>query len=187
MEKLFRVNFVESERGWGQRYDTEHFSTVDEAVDVYHRVNDSLPDRGPNGSAPDYYFQAESVEGFDSHTMNWYTINPYIHRAEKEKVDLTKSENSNKVVEIKPQETDMNFPAFLDFLRKVAAENREIAAMGGEYHDNGAQALLDQIEIWTAGAEKRIPTQWKKHAQKFNRKNDPDYATFQKLKEKFGE
>lgn len=188
MDKLFRVNLVESERGWGQRYDIEYFSTVDEAVDAYHRVNDSLPDRDSNGSAPDYYFQAESVEGFGEQTRSWYSIDPYMHRAEKEKANLTKSGKSNKpVVETKPQETVMNFPAFLDFLRKVADEDREIAAMSGEHGARGAQTLLDQIEIWTAGSEKKIPSQWKRHAQKFNRENDPDYATFQKLKKKFGE
>ena len=55
IEKLYRVEIIESERGWGRRVDeVKFFDNFDEAqafVDKYNSTN-------PPGPAPDWYMQA---------------------------------------------------------------------------------------------------------------------------------
>lgn len=52
----YRINVVESERGWGQEYWTEDFDTLDEAEARIKFIN--LQNTSP--TAPDVYTQAQS-------------------------------------------------------------------------------------------------------------------------------
>jgi hypothetical protein len=54
----FRVAVVESERGWGQRWEYEYFNTIEHADDYVRNMNKD----NPPGPAPDWYMQAEEPE-----------------------------------------------------------------------------------------------------------------------------
>jgi len=51
----YRITFVESERGWGQKYWTEDYETYDEAKDRIKSVNEE----NVSNTAPDWYIQAK--------------------------------------------------------------------------------------------------------------------------------
>ena len=56
--KAFRVDIIESERGWGQKIDEiKYFDNEDEARDFVTQYNS----KNPPGPAPDWYMQAEFV------------------------------------------------------------------------------------------------------------------------------
>jgi hypothetical protein len=52
----YRINVVESERGWGQEYWTEDFDTLDEAESRIKFINL----QNISATAPDVYMQAQS-------------------------------------------------------------------------------------------------------------------------------
>lgn len=59
MAKLvYRVNCVESERGWGQNYFHRDFDTLEDAGKYFIETND----KNTSASAPDFYIQANSIE-----------------------------------------------------------------------------------------------------------------------------
>lgn len=62
-KRIFRVHYVESERGWGQNYYHKDFSTrrgAEAAVRRNHQFNER--DYARTGCVPDYYIRAESIE-----------------------------------------------------------------------------------------------------------------------------
>lgn len=57
MAVKFRVELMESERGWGQEYWHEDYDTYEEAQKRIHDVNS----KNVAGNAPDWYMRAESI------------------------------------------------------------------------------------------------------------------------------
>lgn len=55
MKYKFRVNIIESERGWGQTRDHVDFDTVEKAAEY----RDSINSRNKPGPVPDWYIVAE--------------------------------------------------------------------------------------------------------------------------------
>lgn len=56
--KAYRVDIIESERGWGQKIDeTKYFDNEQEARDFCDKFNS----KNPPGPAPDWYMQAEYI------------------------------------------------------------------------------------------------------------------------------
>lgn len=55
---VWRLTYMESERGWGQSYWTFDFDTEEEAIAAKRECNakNNLP------HAPDYYIQAQGIE-----------------------------------------------------------------------------------------------------------------------------
>lgn len=51
----FKVNLIESERGWGQSVDVVEFDTYEKAVAYIESVNS----KNTASSAPDWYMRAE--------------------------------------------------------------------------------------------------------------------------------
>lgn len=66
--KTWRVEFLESERGWGQKYETMLYETEAEARKAYEAC------RPDGGSAPDYYYISLYIENFDTDTMEWKRV-----------------------------------------------------------------------------------------------------------------
>jgi len=56
MTHKFQVTTIESERGWGQRYERELFDTFDEAKAYRDRINSF---NKPGEIAPDWYMIAD--------------------------------------------------------------------------------------------------------------------------------
>ena len=52
--------------------------------------------------------------------------------------------------------------------------------------DNGAGRLEDAIIAFCAGIGGYIPIQWELYWEEFNKKSDPEYLEYQRLKKKFG-
>ena len=52
----YRINVVESERGWGREYWTEDFDTLDEAEARIKHINL----QNISATAPDWYMQAQT-------------------------------------------------------------------------------------------------------------------------------
>jgi hypothetical protein len=80
----------------------------------------------------------------------------------------------------------MDIVKFLVFLAGKAEQIRLNAAYSGSYSDGGAGVLLDQIEFYIAGRDHTFPTKWNQYLKEYNRAHDPEYADYQRLKEKFG-
>lgn len=59
MAHKFQVTTVESERGWGRRYEDELFDTFEEAAAYRDRINSFNKPLGPGESVPDWYMYAE--------------------------------------------------------------------------------------------------------------------------------
>jgi len=68
MKKRYVIEFVESERGWGQDYWTEDFDSYEEAVKRYNECNA----RNTESVAPDYYIQANKM-------LDWHDGGKVIH------------------------------------------------------------------------------------------------------------
>lgn len=57
LPKVYRVDIIESERGWGSKIDeTKYFDNEQEARDFVKSYNDKY---NPPGSVPDWYMIAE--------------------------------------------------------------------------------------------------------------------------------
>jgi len=63
MGHKFKVTTVESERGWGRRYETELFDTFDEAKAYRDRINSFNKPLGKNDPVPEWYMYAEDEIG----------------------------------------------------------------------------------------------------------------------------
>lgn len=63
-----------------------------------------------------------------------------------------------------------------------AARDASNAAFGGEHHDNGARALVRRLNTFIYGWHREIPDDWKG-----SMREDPEWAEYQRLKEKFDE
>lgn len=59
MTHKFQVTTIESERGWGQRYERELFDTVEEAISYRDRINSFNKPLKAGEIAPDYYMAAD--------------------------------------------------------------------------------------------------------------------------------
>lgn len=68
--KNFRVDFVESERGWGQDYWESFYDTYEEAKNAFIETNS----RNTSTSAPDWYIMALGIFSFDEDNMKWKEI-----------------------------------------------------------------------------------------------------------------
>jgi hypothetical protein len=56
----WRVNIIESERGWGRKIDdVKHFGSEAEAVEFVRTYNAKNQPHDAAGRAPDWYMQAE--------------------------------------------------------------------------------------------------------------------------------
>lgn len=53
----YRVQLMESERGWGREYWSEDYDTLQEAKERIRSVNS----KNTSATAPDWYMQAEEV------------------------------------------------------------------------------------------------------------------------------
>jgi len=68
----FRIRMRESERGWGQSTDYQHFDTYAAAKKYF---DEDLAERKKATSTPDYYYICEGpIEKFDPITKNWKEI-----------------------------------------------------------------------------------------------------------------
>jgi hypothetical protein len=64
MTVKYRVQLMESERGWGREYWQETFDTYEEAKERIRKVNA----QNTSSVAPDWYMQAEdTVEAIEEH------------------------------------------------------------------------------------------------------------------------
>jgi hypothetical protein len=60
MTHKFRVTVVESERGWGRRYESVDFDSFSEAKVYRDHINSQNKPVGPGEFAPDWYMIAEN-------------------------------------------------------------------------------------------------------------------------------
>lgn len=59
--KKFRVEYMESERGWGQNYWSTDYDTYEEAKEMF----DSCNAQNTSLTAPDYYIMALEIKEVD--------------------------------------------------------------------------------------------------------------------------
>jgi len=75
---------------------------------------------------------------------------------------------------------------FNAYITKVAKGKRDDAGYSGAHHDGGAGALESAWESYVAGYHKQaFPVST--HHNDFEKKTDPEYIEFLRLKKKFGE
>lgn len=76
---------------------------------------------------------------------------------------------------------------FLQFLHKKAETLRDEAGHNGSYTDGGASALDNEITCYGAGKHAVLPVCWNRYWDEYEaRVSDAEYATYVRLKEKFG-
>lgn len=76
---------------------------------------------------------------------------------------------------------------FLDFLRETVEQKRLDAMLVSAMGDYSADRLEEQINVYEAAMRNTTPKCWDHYVKEFNRKADPEYQTYIRLKEKFGE
>jgi hypothetical protein len=80
-----------------------------------------------------------------------------------------------------------NIPDILKLILKDADHKREIAAHNGESHDGGSSTLIEAVEMYRCGLDGRFPSKWMKYKKQYEIECDPDYNTYLRLKQKFGD
>lgn len=88
---------------------------------------------------------------------------------------------------------DQTLHAFFQYLTNLA--NKKLADAGraclnareSGMSDGGAGALLDQINVYKAGMDRRIPKEWKRKYDKFTAIRDPEYTEYVRLTKKFAD
>lgn len=73
----------------------------------------------------------------------------------------------------------------LELKIRDAIQSRVNAAYGGEMHDGGYSRKLALIDGYVAGWRKIIPGWLEDHIKEHHRRTDPEFAEYQRLKEKF--
>lgn len=73
----------------------------------------------------------------------------------------------------------------IDLVLAAAHESSEAAGMNGSWSDGGASILKTQVEYYRYGMRGDIPPYWQKYADQAQAMSDPEYDTYQRLKEKF--
>lgn len=82
--------------------------------------------------------------------------------------------------------TEQELRAVAALVRRDGEKRRENAGHAGRMDDGGGGALIAQAEAFMAGLSRRLPSGWEKYARQVDREADPDYATYQHLRAKFG-
>jgi hypothetical protein len=72
-----------------------------------------------------------------------------------------------------------------DHILAVAARKRDNAGYSGSWGDGGASSLEAEVEVYRAGRAGTIPTRWREYEIEFKNQSDPDFETYQRLKQKF--
>ncbi len=73
-------------------------------------------------------------------------------------------------------------------MAKVLAEAhqaRENAGYSGSWGDGGAGVMEAQVQFYRYGRDGVIPPEWQKYAEEVRKEADPEYAQYQRLKNKF--
>lgn len=83
--------------------------------------------------------------------------------------------------------TEQELRAVAAVVRREGEQMRDNAAYGGAMNDGGGGALIAQAEAFVAGLSQRLPSGWEKYARQAERQADPEYATYQRLRVKFGD
>jgi hypothetical protein len=73
----------------------------------------------------------------------------------------------------------------IELILQEAEQNRQAAGMSGRWDDGGAKELEMQVEYYRYGRDGRMPPTWQSYADRAGTMLDPEYATYQRLKEKF--
>jgi hypothetical protein len=76
--------------------------------------------------------------------------------------------------------------SFLKFIANKAEEIQNSDRYGGYHGPSEGDRLIRDIRAYEAGTWGKIPEQWDKLVKEWARENDPEYAEFKRLKEKFG-
>lgn len=74
-----------------------------------------------------------------------------------------------------------NIEEIIKIVLKAAYNKREGAGYAGERGDRGASILETQVEFYRYGMQGVVPPDW----EKYEKKLDPEYETYLKLKRKF--
>lgn len=93
----------------------------------------------------------------------------------------TATQYSGNIMENKMKVTE----EFIRFLRDVAHQRGLTAAYNGSHTDGGERELLTQIDLYIEGFNQTFPSIWENWAKEFARENDPEFAEYRRLKEKF--
>lgn len=71
-------------------------------------------------------------------------------------------------------------------VRREGETMRENAGYGGRMDDGGGGTLIAQAEAFLAGLDRRLPASWQRYAAQATTEADPEYATYRRLRAKFG-
>jgi hypothetical protein len=82
---------------------------------------------------------------------------------------------------------DQSMEKFLAFLLAQARIKRDNAAYGGAMNDGGASQIENEVEVYRAALERKTPPCWEGFLREFNRQHDPEYETYLRLQQKFGD
>ena len=109
------------------------------------------------------------VDGTPPAVQDFYALEPQAH----ELLNSIPSYHADKV-------------AFIRYVLLQAQKKRADSGYSGSMHDGGAGDLERQVETYIAGLSQTIPANWLKYQQEYNRINDPEFAKYKELAERFG-
>ena len=74
----------------------------------------------------------------------------------------------------------------LEAVRADAERRRIDAAYMGDWDDRGASEILLAVAAYEAGRAGGLPSAWEGHLQNARQQTDPEFAEYERLREKFG-
>lgn len=66
-----------------------------------------------------------------------------------------------------------------------AREREETAGYNGDFGDGGAHRTRELIDFFRCGQQGVIPERWKPYLKETENEADPDFVTYQRLRDKF--
>lgn len=81
--------------------------------------------------------------------------------------------------------SDGEFALIMERVEAEANRLAEDAGFAGDSGDGGASVLRDGVSMFRLGMNRRLPAAWIPFAEALKRERDPEWAEYQRLKEKF--
>lgn len=81
---------------------------------------------------------------------------------------------------------NISIEQIMSIILNAAHSAREGAGFGGRWDDGGAGALETQVRFYRYGQQGIVPPEWREYAEQAKKEADPEYATYQRLQQKFG-
>ncbi len=84
-----------------------------------------------------------------------------------------------------PDLSDGEFAEVMERVLADAESRANMAVFTGAHHDNGAEHMRAEVEMFRLGMNRRLPNSWLPYVREMRLEEDPEWGEYQRLKQKF--